>query len=131
MPDRKVGPRASFSHPHDTPISGGLRFAVEVIAWVAAPWAAAEESWWLAVPVLVVLVCLPAIFSTPGDKREVVVATPGPIRIGIEVVLHAAAIAGAWLAWPFGVAAIATVAVIAAIFTGIPRLLWLWRGAAS
>ena len=131
MSGRSGGVRAPFSHPHDTSVSGGLRFAVEVIAWIAAPWTAAEESWWLAVPVLVVLVALPAIFSTPGDKRQVVVATPGPVRIGIEVLLHAVAIAGAWLAWPVWGAVVATVIVVAAILTGIPRLLWLWRGAVS
>ena len=34
MSDR--GQRA-FAHPHDTPLSAGLRFGVELIAWIAAP----------------------------------------------------------------------------------------------
>jgi hypothetical protein len=119
----------SFSHPYDTPLSGGLRFAVEVLAWVAAPWAAAQEAWWLAVPLLLVLVALPAVFSTPGDKRQVIVATPGPLRVGIELLLHAAAIAGAWLAWPAWAAVLVAIVVAAALITGLPRLLWLLRGA--
>ena len=118
-----------FSHPHDTPVSSGLRFAVEVIAWIAAPWAVAQEAWWLAIPVLVVLVGLPAVFSTPGDKRQVIVATPGPPRVAIEMLLHAAAIAGAWLVWPAWAAAIATVIVLAALATGTARLRWLLGGA--
>ena len=68
-------------HPYDTPLSGGLRFAVELIAWVAGPWAAAHVALWLAVPAAAVLVGLPSVFSTRGDKRQVIVATPGPVRV--------------------------------------------------
>ena len=123
--------KTSSSSPHDTAPSAALRFAVEVIAWIAAPWAAAEEEWWLAIPVLVILLALPAVFSTPGDKRHVVVATPGPLRVLIEAVLQAAAIIGAWLAWPAWAAIIATVVVVAAIATGVPRQRWLLGGAPS
>lgn len=47
-------------HPHDNPVSAGLRFAVEVIAWIAGPWAAAGISFWLWVPAALVLFGLPA-----------------------------------------------------------------------
>jgi hypothetical protein len=120
-----------FSHPYDTPVSGGLRFAVELIAWIAAPWAVAQEAWWLAVPVFVVLVGLPAVFSTPGDKRQVVVATPGPVRVAIEALLYAAAIAGAWLVWPVWAAVVATGIVLISLVAGRARLAWLLRGAPS
>ena len=72
---------STFVHSLDTPLTSGLRFLAEVIAWVAGPWAAAEQSIWLVVPTVVLLVGLPAIFSTPGDKRQIVVATPGPLRV--------------------------------------------------
>jgi hypothetical protein len=119
-----------FSHPYDTPVSGGLRFAVELIAWIAAPWAVAQEAWWLAILVFVILVGLPAIFSTPGDKRQVVVTTPGPARAAIEMILYAAGIAGAWLAWPVWVAVVVSGVLLASLVAGRARLAWL-RGAPS
>ena len=122
------GPSA-FTHPYDTPLSSGLRFLVEVIAWVAGPWAAANQSFWLFIPVAVVLIGLPAIFSTRGDKRSVVVATPGPLRALLELGLHAVAIGAAWVVWPVWLAVAATAVVVVALATGIPRTLWLLRGA--
>ncbi|MCH8009052.1 MAG: hypothetical protein IIC91_09325 [Chloroflexi bacterium] len=119
----------AFKHPYDTPLSSGLRFLVEVIAWVAGPWAAAQQSIWLIAPVLVVLVGLPAVFSTRGDKRSVLVATPGPLRVLIELGLHVVAIAGSWVVWPAWLAVAATVVVAAALALGTPRMMWLLRGA--
>ncbi len=118
-----------MDHPYDTPLPSGLRFAVEVIAWVAGSWAAADFSIWLAPVALVVLVGLPSVFSTVGDKRNIVVATPGSGRLLIELLLHAVAVAAPWLVWPPFVAAPTTLIVIAAITTGAPRSLWLLRGA--
>ena len=119
----------AFKHPYDTPLSSSLRFLVEVIAWVAGPWAAANQSFWLFIPVATVLVGLPAVFSTVGDKRNVVVATPGPLRVLLELGLHVVAIGAAWVVWPAWLAVAATVAVVVALATGIPRTLWLLRGA--
>ena len=116
-------------HPYDTPVSGGLRFAVEIIAWIAGPWAAAGAGVWLAVPAALVLIGLPAIFSTKRDKRRVLVSTPGPVRVLIELLLHAVAIAGPWIVWPPWLAVVAMAVVAAALVTGIPRLGWLLRGA--
>lgn len=116
-------------HSFDTPVSGGLRFGVEIVAWVAGPWAAGQVSVWLILPVLMVLVGLPAVFSTKGDKRQVVVATPGPVRAVIELFLHVVAVVAAWYAWPPVVAVVATVIVVAALVVGAPRMRWLLRGA--
>ena len=88
-----------------------------------------QQSLWLVVPVSVVLIGLPAIFSTRGDKRQVVVATPGPLRVLLELGLHVVAVAAAWVVWPVWLAIVATVVVAAAIATGIPRTRWLLRGA--
>ena len=115
--------------PFDTPLSAGSRFGVEVIAWVAGPWAAAQISIWLAIPVAIVLVGMPAIFSTTGDKKQVVVATPGPIRVRIEFALQAAALAGAWIAWPTWLAVVCTVVIGVSLVSGVPRMRWLLAGA--
>ena len=114
-----------FDHPYDTPLSGGLRFLAELIAWSAGAWAAATVSIWLAIPALVILVGLPAIFSTPGDKKQIIVATPGPLRALLEFALHIVAIVCVWAMWPIWLAIASTVVVIAAIVVGLPRTRWL------
>ena len=118
-----------IGHPYDTPVSAGLRFSVEILAWIAGPWAVTEVTFWLWPPAALLLIALPAVFSTRGDKRQVLVPTPGPARVLIEFLLHAVAIMGAWIAWPALVATPVTLVVAAAVVTGFPRLLWLLRGA--
>jgi hypothetical protein len=117
--------------PYDMYWSRGLRFLVEILAWVTGPLAAAEltGSGWAAIPAALVLVALPAVFSTPGDKQQVVVATPGPARLLIEIALYGAAVAGAWIVWPAWLGLTTTVIVAAAAVTGLPRARWLLRGA--
>jgi hypothetical protein len=120
-----------FRHPHDTPVSAGLRFLSELIAWIAGPWAVALVSNWFVLPAIIVLVGLPSVFSTTNDKRKVVVPTPGPVRVGIELFLYAVAIIAPWFVWSTAASAISTGFVIAALVTGIPRMLWLMDGAPS
>ena len=121
--------RLSGVSPYETVLSGGSRFAVEVIAWVAGPWAAAEVSIWLAIPVAIVLIAIPAVFSTTGDKKQVVVAISGRKRVRIEFALQTVAIAAAWLVWPAWLAVLCTVIVAVSLFSGIPRTRWLLAGA--
>ena len=118
-----------FEHPHDTPLSAGLRFLSELIAWIAGPWAAALLSKWLVLPSLALLIGLPAIFSTRNDKRQVVVATPGPVRVGIELFLYSVAAVAPWFVWPDAAAGLAVGIVVASVWAGIPRFLWLAKGA--
>lgn len=120
---------STFEHPFDTPLSSALRFLVEVLAWVAGPRAAAQFSPWLIAPALAVLVGLPAVFSTVGDKRQVIVATPGPPRLAIELGLHAVAAVAPWLVWPPWAAAAAGAIVLVALLRGLPRARWLLAGA--
>ncbi len=117
--------------PYDTYASAGLRFATELISWVAGPWAAVEltDAWWAAIPTAFALLAAPGIFSTRGDKKNVVVATPGPVRMVIEIVLAAVAVAAAWVAWPAWLAGPATIIVIGAVIAGLRRARWLWSGA--
>lgn len=117
--------------PHDTYASSFFRFLIEVAAWVGGPWAAVDVvgAWWAAIPTALVLFMLPAVFNTPGDKKATGVPTPGPIRIGIEALLLAAAVYGAWRVWPLWLAVAVTVAGGLMVVFGIPRYLWLLRGA--
>ena len=117
-------------NPLDTWVSGGLRFLVELIAWVAGPWAAGKLlGVWAGGIALVVLMVLPAVFSTPGDKQQVIVPTPGPIRFTLELDLGLVAVISAWYAWPTGAAVAATVVVVLAQLTGWRRSRWLLQGA--
>jgi hypothetical protein len=79
----------------------------------------------MTIPALAILVALPGVFSTIGDKRHVVVAVPGRVRFLIEVVLTVVAVASAFLVW--AVIGVAIVAIIAAIMfiSGAPRAKWL------
>jgi len=119
----------NVDHPRDTALSAALRFLTELIAWIAGPWAAAAVSVWLAVPVLVVLIGLPSVFSTPGDKRKVIVATPGPVRASIELVLFLVAAIAPWLVWGPWLAAGCSAIAVAALISGWARLRWLIGGA--
>ncbi len=102
---------------------------MEVIAWVSGPWAVAQISIWFIFPALILLIGLPSVFSTTGDKRQIVVATPGPLRVLLEIVLHLVAAAGPWVIWPAWIASISTLFVVAALVMGFPRIKWLLRGA--
>jgi hypothetical protein len=121
--------KGKFDNPVDTVLSASTRFAVEVIAWVAGPWAAAEVSVWLIAPAAMVLIGLPGVFSTVGDKRHVLLATPGPARVAIEWLLSAVAIGAPWLIWPEWLAAIAGGVTLLALAAGVTRMRWLLRGA--
>ncbi|MEM7325377.1 MAG: hypothetical protein AAF531_19985 [Actinomycetota bacterium] len=117
--------------PFDTAASSVTRFAIEVVAWIAGPWAAAVVlgAWWWAIPTLVVLVALPAVFNTPGDKTVTGVPTPGPIRMLIELLLLVVAVGGAWIVWPTWVGVAVTVLGLAMPMAGLARYRWLASGA--
>lgn len=119
--------------PYDTPASSGTRFGIELVAWVAGPWAAADVtgSGWAALPALVILMGLPALYNTPGDKNTTGIATPGPIRIIIEMFLLIVAVLGAWIVWPMWAALVVTALGAVMIATGLPRYRWLAAGAPS
>lgn len=116
-----------FDNPLDNFASASSRFAIEIAAWVAGPWAAAEitGTWLAIIPALLILVALPGVFSTAGDKRHVVVAVPGRIRFGIELILAAVASYSAFLVWtPVGGFIVVIIAALMFV-TGMARARWL------
>ncbi len=118
-----------FHHPYDTILSGGLRFGVEIIAWVAGPWYISRVSSWLVIPAIIVLVGLPAVFSTINDKRHVVVPTRGSMRVFIELLLYFVAAVAPWYVWSTIFSFFTTAVVAVALLVGTPRLMWLLKGA--
>jgi len=105
--------------------SGGLRFVVELIAWVGTPWALWPHSIALAIGAAVLLIGLPALFSTPGDRpgAGTLVSVPGFVTIVLVVMQLAAATAAAWVIWPAWAAAAVTVLCLIVLVTEQPR----WR----
>ena len=124
-------PAAAGPSPYDTTASSLTRFGIELVAWVAGPWATAEisGSGWVALPALLVLIGLPSVFNTPGDKNTTGIATPGPVRIGIEMFLLVVAVGSAWVVWPVWAAVAVTVLGVVMLVAGLPRYRWLAAGA--
>jgi hypothetical protein len=114
----------SGSRPDDRAASA-LRFATELVAWVATPWALAGHSWVLAALSVVVLIGLPTLFATPGDKAQVIVAVPGRWTIALVLLQFAAAVISSWVVWPAWAAIAVTLLVVVALFTERPRWRWL------
>jgi Protein of unknown function (DUF2568) len=100
-----------------------LRFLSELVAWVATPWALASHSPVLAGAALLLLIGLPAVFATPGDKTQVVVAVPGRVTILLVVMQLVAAAVAAWAAWPVPVALLVWLLVVLTAYAELPR----WR----
>lgn len=117
--------------PYDTAASSATRFGIELVAWVAGPWAAVEVvgSWLAGAAALIILVGLPAVFNTPGDKKTTGIRTPGPARIAIEMFLMFVAVGSAWIVWPVWAAILVTVLCVALLATGEARYRWLAAGA--
>jgi hypothetical protein len=115
--------RTPATRPDDRAASA-LRFATELIAWVATPWALAGQSRLLAALSVVVLIDLPTVLSTPGDKANVIVAVPGWATILLVLLQLTAAVAAAWAAWP--VWAALPVTALAAVTVGTERRRWAW-----
>jgi len=99
------------------------------VAWVATPWVLASHSPVLAVASVILLIGLPTVFGTVGDRghaKAPMVAVPGLATVGLVLLQFAAAVISAWVLEPwFGVAVILLVAVGAV--TELPRWRWLSR----
>lgn len=115
---------ADSGRPDDRTASA-LRFATELIAWVATPWALAAHSWLLAALSVLVLIGLPTLFSTPGDKAHVIVAVPVWVTILLVLLQLAAAVISSWSAWRTWAAAPVTVLAAATVVTERRRWIWL------
>lgn len=119
-----AGRETTSGRPDDRAASA-LRFATELIAWVATPWALADYSWLLAAASVVALIGLPTLFSTRGDKANVIIAVPGWATVLLVLLQLAAAVISSWLAWPVWAALPATVLAVGTLVTERRRWQWL------
>lgn len=119
-----AGGETTSGRPDDRAASA-LRFATELVAWVATPWALAGHSWPLAAVSVVALIGLPTLFSTRGDKANVIIAVPGWATILLVLLQLAAAVISSWLAWPAWAAVPVTVLAAGTLVTERRRWRWL------
>ncbi|WP_250574456.1 hypothetical protein [Nonomuraea sediminis] len=92
---------------------------------MATPWALWAVSVPLAVLSVIVLIGLPTLLSTPGDKSNVIVAVPGWVTIGLVLLQLVAAVWAAWVAWHPVVAVVVTGMALATLVTERARWKWL------
>lgn len=121
--------RTKTRRPGHDYLRGGMRFAGEVTAWVCTPWALWSHSIPLAIGAVLLLIGLPAVFSTPGDRPggDASVAVPGIVTILLVVLQLVAAAASAWALWETWIAATVTALCLVVPFTELPR----WRALLS
>lgn len=117
----------SGSSPNRPGVASALRFITEIVAWVATPWALGRHSILLAVVSVVILIGLPTVFATRGDKASVIVAVPGYVTIGLVVLQLAAAVVSSWIVWPAVAAIVVSALAGATVVAEIPRWRWLLR----
>lgn len=115
----------SKNQPGHHDARGALRFLTELIAWVTVPWALWPHSIALAIGAVLLLIGLPAVFSTPGDRPggDSPVPVPGMVTILLVLIQLVAATTAAWTLCPWWAAAAVTVLCLIVPFTEHPR----WR----
>lgn len=102
-----------------------LRFSTELTAWIATPWALADYSVIAAIAAVVLLIGLPTLFSTPGDKLQTLVPVPGTVTIGLVVLQLSAALISPWFAWRPWLAILVTALTLVTVLAELPRWRWL------
>lgn len=113
------------SRPGHNDARGAVRFLTELIAWVAVPWALWPHSATVAVAAVVLLIGLPAVFNTPGDRPGggVLVPVPGTVTILLLLIQLITATTAAWVIWPWWIATLVTILCSIVPVTEQPR----WR----
>ncbi|HEV2637880.1 MAG TPA: hypothetical protein VGX23_22200 [Actinocrinis sp.] len=106
-----------------------LRSSVELVGWVAVPWALAGYSPLVAIVVTVLLVVGASLAGTVGDRGTAVapvVAVPGVVTVGLTALQFAVALVAAWWlsAW---LGALVLLLVAAGVVAELPRWRWLRR----
>jgi hypothetical protein len=127
-----------IQHVADHPLNLAFRFALEILGLAAlAFWGWAWGGFWrwpLAIGIAVAAMAVWGVFRTPGESvgGEGVVATPGPVRLAVELAFFGLAVAALLTAHaneragPF--AFVLGVAVVIHYALSWDRVLWLLSG---
>jgi hypothetical protein len=122
VPNQRTGPGGRSP---DSRLASVLRASSELVAWIATPWALWSFSVPLAILSVVVLIGLPTVFTTPGDKAHGMIPVPGVVTVALVLMELAAAVVSSWSAWHPGVALVVSVVTAACVVAEIPRWRWL------
>ncbi|WP_328764886.1 MULTISPECIES: hypothetical protein [unclassified Streptomyces] len=126
----EAGAKTRDRNAGSTDAASALRFTTELCAWVATPWALAPTSVVAAVVAVLLLIGLPTVFATPGDKNQVLVPVPGAVTVGLVLLQLVAAVTASWAAWPAWAAVMVTALATACLWTERPRWRRLLHGTA-
>lgn len=105
----------------EPPALAAVRFALEVVAWVAIHFA---FGW----PYAVLAVAVLALFSVRGDKHRVIVAIPGWLRVILELAVFAAGGLAIHRVWSFPSVSIYTLLVAIMFASSHRRMRFLLHG---
>lgn len=105
------------------------RLTIELVGWIAAPWALGSSSPLLGLSAVVVLIGLASVFGTAGDRgqpKPPLVAVPGYVTVALVLVQFAAALIASWYLQPwFGFVVLWLVLI--GVAAELPRWRWLLR----
>jgi hypothetical protein len=106
--------------------SSAPRFVVELIAWVATPWALWQHSIVLAIASVVVLIGVPTLVGMPGVKNQPPAVAVGPVAaFAVELIQPAAAVVSSGVAWAWVVAIGVLALSLAMLVLQVPRWRWM------
>jgi hypothetical protein len=98
-----------------------LRAGLELVGWIGLPIALWPHSILAAIGVDVLLIGVPAVFQTPGDKPGTNIAVPGWATILMVLAELAGAVAAAWLLFWTWAAVLITLLALLTCVTELPR----------
>ncbi|MGA5821197.1 hypothetical protein ACPC54_25420 [Kitasatospora sp. NPDC094028] len=101
----------------------GLRAGLELVGWIGLPIALWPHSIPLAIGVDVLLIGVPSLLQTPGDKPATVIAVPGWVTVLMVLAQLAGAVTAACLLFPAWAAVLVGLLALACCGTELPR----WR----
>ena len=104
----------------EPPVLAGLRFALELIAWVAIYFA---WGW----PFVILAMALLSLFNVRGDKHRVAVAIPGKLRILIELIVFVAGAVACYKVWAVPSTSAYSLAVAVMMMSSHRRMVFLWN----
>ena len=104
----------------EPPALAALRFALEVVAWIALYFG---FGW----PYAVLAIAVLSVFSVRGDKHKVIVAVPGKLRILLELAVFIAGAFAVERVWSFPSVGIYVFAVAVMFASSHRRMMFLWR----
>jgi hypothetical protein len=104
----------------EPPVLAGLRFALELVAWIAIYFA------WGWPPVILAMALL-MLFNVRGDKHRVVIPIPGKLRILLELIVFVSGAVASYKVWSVPSTSAYSLAVAVMMVSSHRRMMFLWN----